>query len=197
LLAAMGLSFMVTVPHIDESVYPNEPPLNVARRLCIAKARAAAAYHAEGLVIAADTLVVLDGEILGKPIDANHAIDMLTRLRNRRHEVHTGLALLDITTQQLRQEVVTTMVHMRNYKDDELYHYVTSGDPLDKAGAYAIQHDVFRPVASIIGCYTNVVGLPVCRLFTFLCDWKVMVPVPPPPKCLASNDLCEWPRERV
>ena len=196
LLAAMGLSFTVTVPHVDESVGADEAPLDVATRLCIAKACAAAKQHQKGIIIAADTLVVLDGEILGKPINADHAVDMLTRLRNRQHQVHTGLAMLDAATQRLRQDVVTTIVCMRNYKDDELYHYVTGGDPFDKAGSYAIQHDAFHPVAAIMGCYTNVVGLPVCRLFEFLCDWKVPVPIPPPAQCLISDTLCGWPRER-
>ena len=197
LLAAMGLSFMVTVPHVDESVGADETPLDAAKRLCIAKARTAAAQHREGIIIAADTMVVLDGEILGKPIDADHAVEMLTRLRNRQHEVHTGLAMLDAATRRLRQDVVTTMVRMRNYQDEELYHYVTSGDPFDKAGAYAIQHDAFHPVAAIMGCYTNVVGLPICRLFEFLRDWKVTVLIPPPPQCLISDTFCGWPRESI
>jgi MAF protein len=197
LLTAMGLSFIVAIPHVDESVGEYEAPKDVARRLCIAKAHAVAASYAEGLIIAADTLVTLDGEILGKPLDAEHATDMLTRLRNRRHEVHTGLAVLDAATHRLRQEVVTTMVHMRNYKDDEIGRYVTGGDPFDKAGAYAIQHETFQPVASIRGCYTNVVGLPVCRLFIFLRDWKVKVPIPPPSQCLTSDVLCSWPRNRA
>jgi MAF protein len=197
LLAAMGLSFIVAIPHIDESVGAHEAPQDVARRLCVAKAHAVATSHTQGLIIAADTIVALDGEILGKPIDAGHATDTLIRLRNRQHEVHTGLAVLDATTHRLRQEVVTTIVHMRNYKDDEIGRYVTSGDPFDKAGAYAIQHDTFQPVASIRGCYTNVVGLPVCRLFVFLRDWEVTVPIPPPSQCLRTDILCGWPRERT
>jgi MAF protein len=194
LLTAMGLSFIVAIPHVDESVGAYEAPKDVARRLCIAKAQAVAASYAEGLIIAADTLVTLDGEILDKPIDAKDATDMLTRLRNRQHEVHTGLAVLDATTHRLRHQVVTTIVRMRNYKDDEIGRYVTDGDPFDKAGGYAIQHDAFQPVASIRGCYTNVVGLPVCRLFIFLRDWKVKVPIPPPSQCLTSDVLCSWPR---
>ena len=195
LLAAMGLSFVVTVPHIDESLRADEPPLDAARRLCVAKAHAAATQHADALVIAADTLVVLDGEILGKPVDYEDAVDMLTRLRNRRHEVLTGLAVLDAATLHVQQEVVTTAVRMRNYTDDELRRYVTSGDPMDKAGAYAIQHDGFRPVANITGCYTNVVGLPVCRLAALLGEWGMAAPAPPPPQCLLpSRGLCGWPR---
>ncbi len=194
LLTAMGLSFIVAIPHVDESVGEYEAPKDVARRLCVAKARAVSALHADGLIIAADTVVALDGEILGKPLDAEHATDMLTRLRNRQHEVHTGLAVLDATKHRLRQEVVTTIVHMRNYNDDEIGHFVTGGNPFDKAGAYAIQHDTFHPVASIIGCYTNVVGLPVCRLFVFLRDWKVKVPIAPPSQCLMADVLCGWPR---
>ncbi|MFQ5401182.1 MAG: Maf family protein [Anaerolineae bacterium] len=120
------------------------------------------------IIIAADTTVALDGDMLGKPKDAANARRMLKALRGRTHQVHTGIVLLDVTSGEESAGVATATVTMRNYSDTEMDAYIASGDPLDKAGAYAIQHPVFRPVAQLDGCFTTVMGLPLCRLIQMM-----------------------------
>jgi MAF protein len=115
------------------------------------------------LVLAADTVVVLDGAVLGKPADPDEARAMLMSLRDRSHRVLTGLAMVRVG-EIAWSSVVETTVWMRAYGDTELDDYVRSGSPLDKAGAYGIQDASFRPVNRIVGCYTNVVGLPLCEV---------------------------------
>jgi MAF protein len=129
------------------------------------QAAQAAEPPAAYLVVAADTIVALDGRQLGKPADAEEAREMLAALRARTHEVITGVALLRAST-GTRPYVgsVRTLVEMRDYRDDEIEAYVATGRPLDKAGAYAIQDQDFDPVARIDGCYLNVVGLPLCEV---------------------------------
>ena len=119
-------------------------------------------------VVAADTAVVDGDEILGKPADAAEAAAMLRRLRGREHAVLTGVAVLDAATGRLETAVERTAVFMRAFTDEEIAAYVASGDPMDKAGAYAIQNRGFSPVARIEGCYANVVGLPLCTLACML-----------------------------
>jgi MAF protein len=115
------------------------------------------------LVLAADTTVALANEMLAKPVDAADAVTMLRALRDRDHRVMTGLALARGDA-VLWSTVFSTTVRMRPYGDDEIERYVASSQPLDKAGAYGIQDGSFRPVARIDGCYTNVVGLPLCEV---------------------------------
>jgi MAF protein len=156
---------------------PGEPPDVYVRRLAELKAACAAATLDQrelqiAVVAAADTTVAhpVDGpegpsfEILGKPADALDAADMLRRLRGHRHPVYSGIAVLVPTSGWMRSEVVLTDVHMRAYTDKEIAEYIAGGDPLDKAGAYGIQHRDFQPVQKLQGCYPNVMGLPVCRL---------------------------------
>jgi len=121
------------------------------------------------VIISADTTVVDGDEILGKPIDAVDAARMLRQLRGRTHQVYTGVAVhLPHRHQQSRDVLLTDLgaadVPMREYSDEEMDTYITSGDPLDKAGAYAIQHAGFHPVEMLKACYANVVGLPLCHL---------------------------------
>jgi len=172
LIGLLGLPVRVTSANIDETPLTGERPEDYVLRLAEAKARAANSAHpqfaeeGEGFfprwIVAADTTVVADGEILGKPADAAEAKAMLRRLRGRPHLVLTGLAVLDSTTGKLHRALVRTTVYMRNLTDAEIAAYVATGDPLDKAGAYAIQNPAFAPVARIEGCYTNVIGLPLC-----------------------------------
>ena len=129
--------------------------------LALRKARAVAAGVGEGVVLGADTLVVLDGEALGKPRDAADAAAMLRRLRGRGHEVITAIAAVDAATGREAAEAVITAVQMADYTDADIAAYVASGEPLDKAGAYAIQERGAALVAGVSGSYTNVVGLPV------------------------------------
>lgn len=162
LLAGLGLPFEVAPTHVDESSEVRDPA-TLARMLAERKARAGAvAQGSEATIVAADTLVTLDGRIFGKPADAAEAVATLGALRGRTHEVISGVAVA--AGGDLTSDVVVTRVTMREYSDDEVAAYVASGDPLDKSGAYAIQHPTFAPAASIEGCLCSVIGLPLWAL---------------------------------
>ena len=181
LLACLGLPFRVIAPDVDEDVpsAANAAPEEMAETLARAKALTVAQREGDGLVLAADTLVVDGDTVLGKPRDAVEAAAMLRRLRDREHRVITGVALVDAgrpgpgntspppegggidAARAVLVDHIVTAVRMRAYGDDEIEAYVTRGEPFDKAGAYAIQDEAFRPVASFDGCYCNVVGLPL------------------------------------
>ena len=155
----------VFVSDVDESQEPGEAPADYVRRLSEAKARAAVANaRAEHIIVAADTAVVDGDVILGKPKDMNAAVEMLQRLRGHTHQVFTGLTIINVKDGRSITEVCVTDVPMRNYSDDEINAYVLTGDPLDKAGAYAIQHPRFQPVENMQGCFASVMGLPLCHL---------------------------------
>jgi septum formation protein len=198
LLGSLGIPFAVIKPDIDETQRPNESPLAYVARLSQEKAAAVVENVAQGerIILAADTVVILGadtlgvdehGEILGKPVDADDARNMLRRLRGRTHQVCTAMTLQVAGTRHvvsLQQSssitrVTSTDVTMRDYSDAEIDAYIETGDPFDKAGSYAIQHPVFRPVAKIYGCYTNVVGLPLCTLKNKLVEigWPGITPV--------------------
>jgi septum formation protein len=169
LLALGGWMFGVEVSDLDETRLPGEAPEAYVRRLAGAKARAVLPRaREEHLVIGADTSVVIDGEVLGKPVDEAEARQMLLRLRGRSHQVYTGIAVVRASDGCLWDEVVITEVPMRAYSDAEIDRYIESGDPLDKAGAYGIQNPDFQPVASMSGCYASVMGLPLCNLSRLL-----------------------------
>lgn len=163
----LGLPYRAVAVHIDESVLPGETPVAAVRRLAWSKAQAALSV-AGGIVIGADTIVVLDEEILGKPAGDAEARDMLERLRGRQHEVITGLAILNGDDQTTGVSSTVTTVWMRDYSDQDIASYIACNGPFDKAGGYAIQSASFRPVERIDGCYLNVVGLPVCGLIVGL-----------------------------
>lgn len=118
----------------------------------------------DGWLVSADTVVALDDEILGKPSSDEVARDMLTQLRNRRHQVVTGIVVVDAASGRLRAEVGTSDIYTRNYSDEDIEKYIARREPFDKAGAYAVQDDAFNPVVKVEGCYLNVVGLPLCLL---------------------------------
>jgi MAF protein len=165
LLALGGWTFHMQATEVDERPQTEEHPGDYVLRLAEGKARAAAHLAESGdLVIAADTTVADGMTILGKPADASQAAEMLTRLRGRVHRVYTAVAVFCPEDGVLLTDLCVTDVPMRNYSDEELHAYVASGDPLDKAGAYAIQHAGFHPVDRLEGCYANVVGLPLCHL---------------------------------
>lgn len=163
LLALTGLPFLVKVANVDESQLPNESPADYVLRLAETKARTIQA-EPDQVILAADTTVVDGSDILGKPQDAAEAFAMLTRLRGHEHQVYTGIALLRAGDGLLLTDLCITEVPMRAYSDEEIRKYVASGDPLDKAGAYAIQHPEFHPVARMDGCFASVMGLPVCHV---------------------------------
>ena len=165
LLALADWMFNVIVADVDESTRANESPAEYVLRLAETKARATASRaHPDQIILAADTTVVDGNDILGKPQDNVEAFAMLTRLRGRTHQVYTGVALLRLSDGLLLKELSVTDVPMRDYSDDEIHAYIQTGDPLDKAGAYAIQHPRFKPVASMSGCYAGVMGLPMCHV---------------------------------
>ncbi len=156
--------FDAVSPDVDEGPrHPGEEDFHYAQRLAMAKAEAglgaAAGHH---LVLAADTIVVLDDDVLGKPSSLEEARAMLLRLRDQTHKVITGVAVTAVDRDTVLGASEETIVTMRAYSDAEIDAYLATGDALDKAGAYAIQAQPFAPVESISGCYLNVVGLPVC-----------------------------------
>lgn len=162
ILRAVGWPFEVAVADIDETPLPNEVPPAYVERLALAKARAVAANHPDRLVLGADTTVVIDNTILGKPEDAEDARRMLRLLSGRRHQVLTGVAL--VRTGESPSEKVahqTTDVVFAAMSDDEIDRYVATGEPMDKAGAYAVQGRAAVFIQEIRGDYWNVVGLPI------------------------------------
>jgi septum formation protein len=159
---------------VDESIDAAAPEL-AAVTLARRKARAVAAGRRAGVVVGADTIVVLDGAPLGKPADAEDARRMLRALRGRWHEVVTGLSAIDVASARERSAAVVSRVCMAEYGDDVIDAYVTSGEPFDKAGGYAIQEGGGRLVTGLIGSYTNVVGLPLEEMRRLLIDLGVPV----------------------
>lgn len=179
LIHLLGYPVEVRVADVDElSVTDPDPARNVVETARLKAETVAATVTDAGVIIAADTEVVLDGQILGKPVDADDATRMLRRLRGRTHQVHTGIVVCRRPDGRTATALSTTDVMMRDYSDAEIAAYVASGDPLDKAGAYAIQSASFRPVALLSGCYTGVVGFSLCRLSQALQAVGVPVSLP-------------------
>ena len=164
LLALIGLPFAVKPVALDESVGVGESPLAYAQRLAREKAQLAVLQNPGTMVIAADTVVVDGGEALGKPADAPAAARMLRRLQRAPHSVVTALVVAGGSAAPLQHEHCSTTVVLRSFSEPELQRYIASGDPMDKAGAYAIQNAEFRPASNIGGCLANVIGLPLCHL---------------------------------
>jgi septum formation protein len=162
ILEGAGLEFEVRAPDIDERVAAGEDPGSYVRRLARAKAEAVP-LPPGSVVLGADTVVVIDGEILGKPADAGEAARMLRRLAGRWHEVVTGICLRAAGGVSVDAE--TTRVRVAPLTEDEIRLYVASGEPLDKAGGYAIQGLASKFIERIEGCYFNVVGLPMALVY--------------------------------
>ncbi|HEY8477364.1 MAG TPA: Maf family protein [Chloroflexota bacterium] len=186
LLARLGFPLQVVVPGVPERILPGEDPARAAERLAREKAVAVAGAVGDRLVVAADTVVVDDGTPLGKPRTPSEAEAMLRRLRGRWHRVVTGVAVLDVAARRCYLGSVTTWVRMRAYADEELQAYVASGEPMDKAGGYAIQDERFRPVEAVRGCYANVVGLPLCQVVAGLRALGVDLPASAEGSCPAA-----------
>jgi septum formation protein len=169
LLRNAGFDFEVQPSHIIEEVQQGESPEEFVRRAAREKAMCVAAYSPPGsLVLGADTVVVVDGEMMGKPSGPQDATRMLRLLSGRTHRVHTGICLVRAPAgiEALKHE--TTLVSFRELDQDEIRSYVESGEPLDKAGAYAVQGLASKFVTCISGCYFNVVGLPVSLVYDIL-----------------------------
>jgi septum formation protein len=165
LLKTLGVSFELVPSNINERPHQDEAPADYIIRLARAKVIDAARKRDAGLVIGADTIVVLDGRILGKPRDEDDAIRMLKQLSGRWHAVMTGLALYDAATRREVADYDKTLVRFAQLTDKEIEWYVKTGEPMDKAGSYAIQERGAMFVEEIAGNYHNVVGLPVTLLY--------------------------------
>ncbi|RKO67685.1 Maf family protein [Desulfofundulus salinus] len=173
LLEKLGLPFTVVVPRVEEGVQEALPPHQLVETLALRKARAVAPSISKGLVVAADTVVVWHDKVLGKPADTREASEMLSLLSGNEHEVYTGVAVIEKPS---GRRVVTherTRVKFRPLTAEEIARYVATGEPLDKAGAYAAQGLGAIFIAGIRGCYFNVVGLPLARLAQVLKEFGV------------------------
>jgi MAF protein len=183
LLKLLGLPFKVTTADVRETPRAGEMPDELVIRLSRAKAcDAQLVDRQDTLVIGCDTTVELEGAILGKPHSADEAEAMLRRLRGRSHVVYSAITLLD-PAGQAETSLTRTQLTMRTYNDAEIRAYVASGDPLDKAGGYAIQHEGFHPVDEIEGCYASVMGLPLCHLARCLRNWDIEPATDVPTAC--------------
>ena len=161
LLGLYGIPFTVRAADIDETMDPDKPPFDEVARLSREKALAVP-REPEDVVVAADTIVVCDGIVLGKPKDEAQAIEMLSLLSGRAHQVMTGCTVLRGQKDETFTEV--TDIHFRPLSPGEIRRYVATGEPMDKAGAYGIQGGAALFCEKIVGDYYNVMGLPVCRL---------------------------------
>ncbi|HZK65921.1 MAG TPA: Maf family protein [Chloroflexota bacterium] len=168
LLKQIGLDFEVIPSNSTEDLLPGASPRDIAEALAMEKALSVASGLGDGIVIGADTVVVLEEEILGKPLDEEDARRMLSNLSGREHQVITGLAVVDAATGRSLGDSVVTDVQFAPLSPELIDRYVATGEPLDKAGAYAIQGHGALLVAGISGCYSNVVGLPLRRLAEML-----------------------------
>jgi septum formation protein len=196
LLTLLGIPFSTRSAAVDESQMEGESPTDLVVRVSRAKAYAIRDVRHDELVVAADTVVVLDDQILGKPRDAGEAQAMLSQLRGRSHLVYTGISVWQPGTWRMVNELSSSVVSMRDYSDVESEAYIASGDPLDKAGAYAIQHQGFAPVRHMEGCWLTVMGLPLCHLRRALEAFGVVVPADVPGTCRAfTQQACEVPLE--
>jgi len=165
-MAAAGLNFGIEAVDVDERRLAGEPAATYVDRLARLKASAAAEHHPASAVIGADTAVVLDDEVLGKPIDSQDATRMLRSLAGRPHEVLTGIAVA--WQGSVISDIARTCVWMHPVSDEDIAWYVSTGEPSDKAGSYAIQGHGSRFISHIEGSFTNVVGLPVAPLLQLL-----------------------------
>jgi septum formation protein len=168
LLDLVGFDFEVVPPEVDEEEHADEDPVTHVHRLAEMKARSVAGGLKEGLVMGADTIVLLDGDILEKPRDEQEAFEMLSRLAGVWHVVYTGLAVVDAATGAGAVGHETTRVRIRDMSPGEIRAYIGTGEPMDKAGSYGIQGYGAAIVEAVEGCYFNVVGLPLVRLLRLL-----------------------------
>ena len=168
LLRSLELSFDIKSPDIDETPMEQESAEDMVKRLSFQKALAIAGGVESGYVIGADSTVELEGRSYGKPIDSEDAIRMLKELSGTDHRVVTGVTVIEVDTGRYITDALKTSVSMRALSDEEIQASVDSGTLMDKAGAYAVQDSDLEPASGIEGCYTNVIGLPLCRLISML-----------------------------
>lgn len=168
ILGNTNVKFTVIKSEIDEVVLDNEKPQQVVMRLAFEKCLDIASKHEEDLVIGADTIVVLDDEILGKPKDKNEAYEMIKKLSNRTHQVMTGISLINLHSNKKIIDCVVSDVKFKDLSEEDIKDYIQTNESLDKAGAYGIQGYGALLVEEIKGDYFNIVGLPISRLSDLL-----------------------------
>jgi len=178
-LSGLGLPFRALAADLDETPYQDEPPEKFVRRMARAKAMAIASHHPGAVLLGADTVIDCQGQILGKPTDAAHALAMLKLLRETgTHRVITGFSLVCINEQIDLTQSSATMIHFASLPDAVLQAYVDSGEPMGKAGAYAIQENGGFLVREIHGSSTNVIGLPMHELIHLLLELQIIYTEP-------------------
>ena len=175
LLAGLGLQFTVIPSDVDEHVAEDCTPAEVVEQLARRKAEEVAGQAKEGLVLGSDTIVVLDGKILGKPVDELDAFSMLKRLQGNTHVVYSGLAIIDVEQNKMKIGHQSTQVSMRSLTEEEIHQYIATKEPMDKAGSYAIQGIGATIVEGIVGDYFTVVGLPLLLTAQYLKEFGVDV----------------------
>lgn len=174
LLEKLGRDFDVLAPDIAEIGRAGELPADFAQRMADEKAAEVAPRRADAWILAADTVVVLDATVLGKPRDTAEAVGMLTTLAGRSHTVFTGVALLRPGGVAAERVVVGTLVVFRDLSAEEICGYIATGEPFDRAGAYAIQGEGAHLVDRVEGSYTNVIGLPLPEVAVWLRRWRIL-----------------------
>ncbi|MGI9253759.1 MAG: Maf family protein, partial [Thermomicrobiales bacterium] len=180
LLTRLGLPFTIEPSDDPEEVDPALPPERLVMALAERKARAVAAWHPSALVIGSDTEVALFGKVFGKPRDDADAARMLRDLSGRSHEVWTGIAVIDAESGRVERHAVPSVVRFRPITNDEIAAYVATSEGRDKAGAYAIQGVGAGLIEAIHGCWTNIVGLPLCETADLLRRHGVVIAAPDP-----------------
>ncbi len=173
LLRQIGLDFQVVPSTFEEETLPEADPAQLVMELALNKAKRVAESTSAGLVIGADTVVFLGGRILGKPSGMDEAVRMLKQLSGQTHQVFTGVALVEVPGGKIRVDYEMTRVKFRSLCMSEIEAYVSTKEPLDKAGAYGIQGKGAVLVEAVHGCYFNVVGLPIAKLVMMLQDFGV------------------------
>jgi 23S rRNA (uracil1939-C5)-methyltransferase len=188
LLEEMGLDFQVMPSNVIEETLAGETAQEMVERLSLSKALAVANGLKDGYVIGADSTVVHQGRATGKPADSDEARQMLRELSGTRHQVTTGVTVVDVASGRRLTGSWTSNIAMRDLSDEEIEASIATGAPLDKAGAYAIQDQDLRPGKLVEGCYTNVVGLPLCRLSEMLAELGCALP---PQWVMPEQDQCQ------
>ena len=170
ILSSLGWKYECISPDIDETPWEEEIADQLVVRLSIGKAQVVADSNPGCIIIAADSVVEVDGRVYGKPNSPSEAEAMLKEIRGTDHRIHSGITVINSATGNVRSHCVTTKVHARNYTDVEIRESIDRGTPFDKAGGYAIQDSCLNPVKILEGCYSGSLGLPVCKLIEIMVD---------------------------
>ncbi|MBN1366061.1 MAG: septum formation inhibitor Maf [Syntrophaceae bacterium] len=174
IIQSTGLNFKIIPAHVNEDYLTGESPSRHVRRLSYNKAMAVAEKYQHAWVLGADTIVVIDGFILGKPANKTQAKQMLNRLSGREHKVFTGFTIIHIGLDVRKTKVIQSAVRFKKISPDEMNWYINCNEPYDKAGGYAIQGKGSYFIQSIRGSYTNVIGLPLCEVVETLKEFKAI-----------------------